>query len=210
MGLTMKEEVSDFTPAPAGNHVGVCFAVIDIGTQHSEAFIFDGKSIPASDKPQIIIMWELPHEQVEIDGEMKPASVSCWYNAYFYDKSKLRLHLEAWRTRVFTPEELQGFNISALLNKPCMINVLHTEKGKAKVSGIAPMPKGMTAPEVTNTLISFDMDNYDQAVFDSLSEGIQNIIKKSPEWQALNQPAQGFRDTENPAPEGFDYDPCPF
>ena len=205
MSLTMKEEAGDFTPAPAGNHVAICYAVIDLGTQHNDAFNYEGKAIPASDKPQVLIQWELPNEQVEIDGESKPASVSCFYNAYFYENAKLRKHLEAWRTRAFTQEELLGFDISALLGKPCMVSVVHTDKGKAKVSGVAAMPKGMNVPDVTNTMMSFDLDNYDQAVFDAVSEGIQNIIKKSPEWQALNKPAEGFRDTA--AEQGHDQAP---
>ena len=202
MGLTVKDDGGTFTPAPKGNHVAICYGVIDLGTQHSDAFVWEGKAVPASDQKTILMMWELPMELIDIEGEMKPAMVSNFYNASFNEKANLRLHLEAWRSRTFSEEELCGFNIVNVLGKPCMVSIVHKENGKAKVAGVAAMVKGMNVPEVTNTLISFDMDIYSKDVFESLSEGIQNIIKKSPEWLALNQPAQGFRGDECPKDMG--------
>jgi len=210
MTLTVKEEGGNFVQCPAGNHLAICYGVIDLGTQHQDAFTWEGTPIAASDKPQILIMWECPTELVDIEGEMKPAGISKFYNAFFTERASLRIHLEAWRGRPFSAEELAGFDIGKLLGKPCMVNVVHTDKGKAKVAGIAAMPKGLVVPEQTNESIMLDMENYDQAAFDKISEGIQNIIKKSPEWQAMNQPAQGFRQTENPEPAGFADDDIPF
>ena len=210
MSLTVKEEGGNFVQCPAGNHVSRCYAVIDLGTQHQDAFTWEGAPIAASDKPQGLIMWECPNELVEIEGEMKPAGISKFYNMFFTDRASLRIHLENWRGKNFTKEELDGFYIGNLIGKPCMVNVVHTDKGKAKVAGIAALPKGIEVPPQVNDSILFDLGDYNQETFDKISEGIQNIIKKSPEWQALNQPAQGFRQTENPAPEGFEDDPCPF
>jgi len=201
MGLTVKNEGGDYTPCPAGNHAAICYAVIDLGTQHQDAFTWEGAPIAASDKPQILILWEAPGERVEIDGESRPAGISKFYNAFWGERASLRIHLEAWRGRPFTGDEIQAFNVGNLLGKPCMVNVIHTERGKAKVAGVAAWPKGMTPPTAENEQILFDLENYDQATFDKISEGIQNIIKKSPEWQAQNQPVQGFR---QPEPAGAD------
>ena len=209
MSLTMKDTGGSFTPCPAGNHLAVCYAVLDLGTQHSDAFTWEGKTIPESTRPQVLIMWEIPAEIVEIDGEDKPAVISKFYNAFFNDKATLRQHLEAWRGRQFTEEELNGFNVMNVLGKGCMINVVHDAKGKAKISGIAALPKGIEAPEATNPLVTIDFDDFNQETFDELSEGLQNIIKKSPEWQAMNQPAQGFRSQPEEAPD-FEDDDIPF
>jgi len=204
----MKDTGSNFTPCVAGNHVGVCYAVVDLGTQHSDAFTWEGKAIPESTRPQVLIMWEIPAETVEVDGEQKPAVISKFYNAFFNDKATLRQHLEAWRGRQFTEEELCGFNIMNVLGKACMINVVHDAKGKAKIAGVAAMPKGISAPKPTNPLVAIDFDEWNQEAFDSLSEGIQNIIKKSPEWQAMQEPKRvGFRDH---APEFEDDSSIPF
>lgn len=210
MSLTVKEEGGSFVQCPAGNHLAICYGVIDLGTQHQDAFTWEGTPISASDKPQILIMWECPAELVEIEDEMKPAGISKFYNAFFTERASLRIHLEAWRGKPFTAEELAGFNVSKLLGKPCMVNVVHSDKGKAKVAGIAAMPKGLEAPAQTNDSILFDLGDYDSVVFESISEGIQNIIKRSPEWQAINAPTEGFRQTENPVPDGFEDDSIPF
>lgn len=208
MSLTMKDQGGTFTPCPAGNHIGVCYAVIDLGTQHSEAFTWEGKAIPESTRPQVLLMWEIPGETVTIEGEEKPAVISKFYNAFFNDKAALRQHLEAWRGRQFTEEELCGFNINNVLGKGCMINVVHDQKGKAKIAGIAALPKGITAPKPTNQVVWIDLDDFNQLKFDSLSEGIQNIIKKSPEWQAMQEPKrEGFRDH---TPPDFEDDDIPF
>ena len=195
MSLTMKDTGGSFTPCPAGNHVAICYSIIDLGTQHSDAFVWEGKPIAASDRPQILMMWEIPAEIVEIDGEQKPAVISKFYNAFFSDRATLRQHLEAWRGRQFSEEELMGFNIMNVLGAPCMLNVVHDERGKAKIAGVAAMPKGMAVSKPTNPLVTIDLDDFNQVSFDSLSEGIQNIIKKSPEYQKMFPPVQGFRDS---------------
>ncbi len=212
MSLTVHNE-SDYTPCPAGNHAAICYAVIDLGKQHNDAFTHEGAAIAASDKPQILIMWEVPSERVEIDGENKPAGISKFYNAFWGERASLRIHLEAWRGRPFNGDEIDAFNVGNLLGKACMVNVIHTEKGKAKVAGIAAWPKGMEKPRPENEQILFDLENYDQVIFDKISEGIQNIIKKSPEWQALNQPVSGFRSApvdNAEMPPGFEDDDIPF
>ena len=206
----MKESGGSFTPCPAGNHVAVCYAVIDLGFQHSDAFNWEGKQIEASDRPQIMIMWEIPEEQIEIDGEMKPAVISKFYNAFFSERATLRQHLEAWRGRTFSEEELMGFNVMNVLGKACMINVVHDAKGKAKITSISALPKGMTAPRPTNPLITIDFDDFNQVSFDSLSDGIKAIIQKSPEYKAIHEKHSGFRERENPAPEFDDDQDIPF
>ena len=119
MTLVAKNDGGDFAPAPAGNHVAICYAIIDLGTQHSDAFTWEGSAIPAADRPQILMMWELPNEPVEIADELgggtKPAVTSHFYNMFFNDKARLRKDLESWRGRQFSQEELQGFDISKLL-----------------------------------------------------------------------------------------------
>ena len=52
----------DFAPAPAGNHIGRCIKVIDLGTQHSE---YQGKPTVRN---QVFIQWELCEEKMD-DGK---------------------------------------------------------------------------------------------------------------------------------------------
>ncbi len=69
---------------------------------------------------------------------------------------------------------------------------------------------GVNVPEMANEPIHFDFDKYDQAVFNSLSDGIQGIVKKSPEWQAINAPDSGFREEGPDEGDRFMDDDIPF
>lgn len=218
MTLTAKNEGGDFTPAPAGNHVAIAYGVVDLGTQHSDAFTYEGKLVPTTDKQQILIMWELPHELVEITNpdsskDMKPAVISNFYNNSLNKKANLRIHLEAWRSRAFTEEELFGFNVGNVLGKPCMLNVIHKANGKAKITSVAAMPKGADVPVQFNESILFDLSNFDREKFEKLSDGIQNLIKKSVEWQQNDflGVRGGFRDpVPSGDPMGDDFGDVPF
>ena len=64
-----------------------------------------------------------------------------------------------------------------------MLSVVENDKGKANVSGVARMPKGVAAPEAQNPLRSFWIAQWDQAAFEALSPGIQRIIEESDEYK---------------------------
>jgi hypothetical protein len=121
----------DFAQCPEGSHIARCIKLIDIGTQKGE---YEGK---ATVRRQLIITWELPNELIP-NGELagKPFGVSRFYTASLGEKAALRKDLENWRGRKFTEKELLGFDLKAVLGAPCMLSVVHTEKGKAKVAGV--------------------------------------------------------------------------
>ena len=175
MSLTIKEE--GFKQVPAGTYPARCIKIIDLGTQHGE---YEGKEIV---KKQVMITWELPTELIP-DGDLKgkPYGVSMFFTASLSEKAKLRQILESWRGRAFTQEELAGFDLRNILGKPCMASVVHTEKGRAKISAITSVPKGMTVPTAINELIFFDISNFNQDHFDKLSEKIQKMIQSSDEY----------------------------
>lgn len=192
----------DFEQAPIGSHVARCVKIIDIGTQKGE---YQGK---VNIRRQCIIGWELPNELMT-EGEYagKPFTVSRFYTASLGEKANLRKDLESWRGRAFTEQELMGFDSKNILGKPCMLSVIHNDKGKARVSGVMALPKGMPLPEQVNPSVYFSLDDFDQAVFDKLSDGYKKLIQTSPEYQALTnggkQPAAQrgkFDDMEDDIP----------
>ena len=180
MSLMAKNTGGDFELAPIGAHIGRCVSVIDLGTQHGE---YEGR--PNVNK-KVWILWELPSEKMK-DG--RPFGVSAFYTLSLGEKANLRRDLESWRGRAFTEEEMAGFNLMNILDKSCMISVIHTDKGKSKVNGVMAIPKGMICPDRINDLLSFDIDEWDQAAFDNIPEGIRAIIMKSDEY--LDKIAQG-------------------
>ncbi len=173
MSLTAKNNGGEFEKAPVGAHVARCISVVDLGTQHGE---YQGT---AHVSKKVWIMWELPNEKME-DG--RPFGVSAFYTISLNEKANLRKDLESWRGRAFTKEELEGFNLKNILDKPCMISVIHTEKGRSKVNGVMSLPKGTPVPPRVNDIMSFDIDEWDDMVFDKIPEGIKKIIMQSDEY----------------------------
>ena len=176
----------DFEQAPIGTHIARCIKIIDIGTQRGE---YQGK---VNIQRKCIVGWELPNELMQ-EGEFagKPFTVSRFYTASLGEKANLRKDLENWRGKAFTDEELGGFHSKNILGKPCMISIIHNDKGKAKVAGIMAVAKGMTVPPQVNENVYFSLDEFDPAVFEKLSEGYKKLIKASPEWASMQHVQPG-------------------
>lgn len=171
---------TSFEQPPTGSHAARCISIIDIGTQKST---YEGE---VQIKHQLIVRWELSNELMTT-GEFagKPFTVSKFYTASLNEKARLRLDLAAWRGRDFTPEELKGFDLKNIIGKPCMLAVGMSEKGKAKVSAVMALPKGMTIPDQSNQSFHFSLDEFKAADFEMLSKGFKEMVMTSPEYQRL-------------------------
>lgn len=170
----------EFRNPEPGTHLAICFGIVDLGTQRGE---YQGKPTV---RRQVWIQWELPNETFEHEGVTKPFSVSKFYTLSLGEKSNLRPDLEAWRGRPFTAEEEKAFDISALLGKACMLSIVINAKGRAAVSSVSKVMKGLNVPPQTNPSRLFSLDEFDHGVFMSLPEGIRGIIERSDEYKALN------------------------
>lgn len=170
----------------AGSYPAICYAIIDIGQQYNKTF----------DKyaSKVIFMWELPGEEIEVEGEVKPRAISEQYTNSLGEKANLRKMLENWRGRAFTQEEMDGFDLRNVLGKPCMISVVHGTKRDgstyAKVGSVSKMPKGMNvASKTANPLLNFDLDAPDALErMTKLPEWVQNRIKESETYKAMLRP----------------------
>jgi hypothetical protein len=172
-----------FEQPPLGTHIARCIRIIDIGTQKGE---YQGDQ---TFKRQLIVVWELPGELMTAgDFAGKPFTVSKFYTASLHEKAGLRKDLAAWRTRDFTEEELKGFETKALLGKPCMISLGLSEKGKAKVNAVMALPKGTAVSAQVNPSLNFDLDDFNEATFNALSDGYNKLIMASPEFHKIRNP----------------------
>lgn len=162
----------DFELIPAGNHVGICYLMCEIGTQSSAW----------GDKRQIIITWELPNEKMS-DG--RPFAISSFYTQSLSEKSNLTKDLIAWRGKQFTQKELDSFNLTTIIGKPCLIQVVHdtNEKGKvrAKIASVARLPKGMDVPEQTNQSVAYVLNPHNEEMYQMLPKWMQEKIAVSHE-----------------------------
>lgn len=198
MSLIASTQAEDFEITPAGTIVGICYRVIDLGTQQTTGEWGTKRA------KKINISWELPDEKMA-DGE-RVFSIHKRYTLSLHEKAILRQDLESWRGVPFTDEELKGFDIRNLLGKPCLLGIVHESKnGKtyANISSILKLPKGMTTPASANTPIQFDLSNFDQVVYDGFSEGLKATIAKSPEYQEL----KGGHKPEPNTAEGREFAP---
>lgn len=179
MGRHAKETGgSNFQQADAGTYIARCFKIVDIGTHHGE---YQKKP---NVRNQVIVFWELPTESIDVDGELKPLIVSKFYTNSLNEMATLRHDLESWRGREFTGEELVGFDLMNLLGKPCMVTVVKNEKDKSKISSVSGMPKGLECPPQVNTDESFFIDEWNETVFNGLSDGLKKLIQESDEYKA--------------------------
>jgi len=183
-------------PIEAGNHHGICVAVIDLGTQYNDRF--------QKEQPKVMITWELIDFPIESDNSDGFRLISREYTAVLSEKSNLYADLISWRGRDFTPEELEGFNIKNVLGANCLVNVVNIAKNNktySNVTAVAKLPKGMTAKKGTYQLI-YDMDEDVEAIPEGVPDWIKEKIKKSREWIAAVNP----QDYDEPAVTDTDVD----
>jgi hypothetical protein len=192
---------SDFKQAPTGTHVARCIRLIDLGTQHGE---YQGQP---NVRNQVLISWELPNELME-DG--KPFLISHFYTNSLNEKATMRAHLESWRGRQFTEGECKGFDLNAVLGKPCMVTVIANDKGKSKVSAVAALPKGLQAPAQVNPSSAFWIEEWNQAAFEAIPKGIREIIEKSEEFKARSAPTGAARFADMPDDDVKQEEDIPF
>ena len=139
MPIVAKASSSSYIPAPAGTHAAVCVDVVDLGVMEVN---FGGKT---KKQHKINIVWQID----EVREDNKPYQLWKRYTLSLHEKAGLRKDLESWRGRPFTPDELEGFDVEAVLNVGCMLSVIHNVKDGstyANVAAVMKLPKGMTAP----------------------------------------------------------------
>lgn len=199
--LTGSNNESTFEILEAGSHAAICTQIIDIGLQESD---YQGER---KIQPKLKLRFEVPAERVtwkDKDGNEHEGAKVIWgtYTASLNEKAKLRAHLESWRGRAFTEDELNGFDIENVLGKPCLLTVVHKESNGrtyANIAGIGKLPKGMETPKSDSDIVYFDFDHHTQAQFDALPEWLQKLVV------AGQETLQRQRDSlKQPPPEGPD------
>ena len=168
-------------PVEAGVYMAVCIGFVDLGEQYSEKF--------KNYSYKGMYIWELPGETIEIDGEQKPRQLSKEFAISASNKSNLRKFIETWNSKSYSDEEFMEFDLFEQIGKPCQLNVVLNEtKEYANVDNLMPIPKGFPAPTTTTEFIRWDMDAWDDAVFEKIPEWIREKIKKSTEYQKEHAP----------------------
>lgn len=190
VALIASDSGGNFKPVPAGTHIARCYRVIDLGTQETN---YQG-DIKAQRK--VLIAWELFGEDeagdpLQTDDGM-PLIISKRYTLSLGKNARLRADLEAWRGRAFTDQELKGFDITALLGKHCMLNVIQeSNNGKtySNIASLTPIPGALknSLPQGVHELQVFDVTEPNMDTFGKFHEKLQEIIRQSFEWRSQKE-----------------------
>lgn len=178
----------DFELTPAGNHLARIYSIVDIGDQE-----YTDPQGKVSNNRKVVYSFELVNEHMQ-DG--RPFVISKFYTASLHDKASLTADLNSLRGVKMTKEDKAKFDDQALLDMPCMVNVVHSEKMgggiQAKVSGLSAVPKGLEVPNLTNTIVYFDLDNQ-----------IQGMLELVPDWisEKINWDTQVVPEPSASSPE---------
>jgi len=169
-----KPTEGSFEPAPAGNHLAVCYRLVDLGTQESPMY---------GAKHQIVIGWELTDCLMD-DG--RPFTAQKWFTFSMHEKSNLRKDLESWRGRSFTEEEFETFDLKNILGTSCLLTVLHKDDN-ARVATVGALPKSMKKGKQVNETEFFSFQEPDEAAWAELPDWLKDKIALSPEYKALTE-----------------------
>lgn len=176
MGQKLTDTGTDreFEKLDPGTYVAVCTAQVGIAWQETHY----------GEKEQIKVRFEVPSERItyEKDGVEVEGPMVIWktYTASLNEKSNLRKDLVAWRGRDFSKDELAGFDIGAIVGKPCQIVVVHREgndgRTYANVQSVTGIPKGYKAPRAEGDLIDFNPYSFTTSEFEALPEWLRERV----------------------------------
>lgn len=211
----------DFQILDAGTHAAVCTWIVGVGPQKVE---WQGKE---KEQEKLKLRFEVPAERVEWetkDGEKGEGPIVIWgtYTASLGEKAKLRAHLESWRGRKFTKDELDGFDMDNILGKPCLLTVVHNQadngKTYANIKGISKLMKGMEAPQAEGDLVSFNFYDHTTDELLALPEWLQELVRagkdlakeQAARTESESAPAGATSEPDDPEDPGFDDSDIPF
>lgn len=180
--MKIKDRAKPKTPPVApGVYMAVCVGVIDLGEQYSEAY--------KNYSNKVKFVWALPGETVEIDGEIAERQLSREFSVATKKTSKLRTFLCSWNGKTYSDEEFLDLELFDQIGQPCQLNVVLNDTGEyANVDSVMPLPKGIPAPISQTSVIVWDMDHWDDDLFDKLPTWTQDQIKKSTQYQKNHAP----------------------
>lgn len=161
-----------------GVYTAISSMLIDIGMQRS---ILDSNV-----RRKFIMVWNIVGEFIEVNKEQLPRVMSKEYTLSLNEKSNLRKDLQAWRGQAFSEDELQGFDLLTVMNKPCQLQIINEEKnGKTynNISAIMAMPKGMQVESLDETTVFITNDQETWRNWEKIPNWIREKIKKSEKFE---------------------------
>ena len=114
-----------------------------------------------------------------LDAKMqdgRPYGVNRWYKLSLHEKSALYRDLDTWKGGI-TNEELAGLDLTKMLGVNCVLNIVHSNKGKARVKAVHRLDDSVVL--TVNEAFTFDIDTY---VSDDNEEEVKKVALMSEYW----------------------------
>lgn len=185
-------------PVEPGVYMAICIGCVDLGEQYNETF--------KNRSNKCLYIFELIGETIEVDGEQKPRQLSKEFAISSSSKSNLRKFIESWNGKSYTDDDFMELDLFDQIGKSCQINVvLNDTKEYANIDNLMPLPRGVPAFTTETAPVRWDMSAWDDEVFKTLPEWIQDKIKKSTEYATDHAPETVIEVKDNVAGE----DACP-
>lgn len=108
--------------------------------------------------------------------------------------------MEGWRGKAFSDEEFEAFDLQNMLGKPAILTIIEDGEYRA-INGISRLIAGMTPPARFNdeVFLSLEPGEFNETVYNGLSDKMKAIIAESPEFKALNGHAVKAATREQPS-----------
>ena len=195
MPLPVSQPENDFKPAPAGMHHAVCYCCVWLGSTYSEKY--------DTWTDRVLVIWELPNVRQKFtndDGVEQdlPMTQSKFYTRSLHEKSNLYKDLITWRGVNFTKEELLEFDLFNIIGANCQVQIMHDEKGKAKVLSIMPLTNGMNKLPPEHEIIKYSIQDDGLTIPANISDGIKKMIMASREIEQLQHARSVMGGQPNP------------
>ena len=173
---------SDFPMLDEGGYLARVYSIVDIGI-HNTNF---------GEKHQVVISWELP---TELGDDGRPYAQSRFYTMSLNEKANLRKDLESMKGKI-PNDKLEDPTFvdsifTKLLGTPAQLSVSqYTNKDgylRNGIEGIGKPMKGVSIPEAVNDTVLFDLEHYDQKIYNNLPDWLKaKIDEGKPRFDALN------------------------
>lgn len=205
-----------------GDHLGICYSIIDLGTQ--EVKVSEKYGGGTKQQGKVEFAFEFPEFECVFNEEKGRQKMSHWVmqTKSFYGNSRLKAMLESWSKKTIGNNE--AVDLKIYLSRACLITIEQNpdksgatddNTGKTIIwqnmagqptklsdadresyvkKGFLKGEKGLYQTE--NEAIYFDLSNFDQEVFNKLHKFKQETIAKSPEFQALVAAGKAKMSTE--------------
>ena len=141
-----------FEQVPVGTHSAICFRLVDGGT------VMEEYGDESNKRHSVFIWWELT-ESLMSDG--RPLTIFQKYTLSLHEQAKLRQHLQGWRNKPFTEQELGGFDLTKILGTTCNLQVDWNQTNtRTTVKGVFAADGGAKRVDTKNEQQVFDLDDY--------------------------------------------------